>query len=57
MSGMTVGSALSADTDNNARWAAAHPVWARLGATLDRLAGFCGSHNAGYVSPLRLKDR
>lgn len=57
MSDMTAGSAFTAKNDGSSRWAAAHPVWARLGAVFESLAGFCGSHSAGYVAPLRLRAR
>ncbi|WP_123659474.1 hypothetical protein [Salinisphaera japonica] len=59
MSDLYVDHALSAgpDTGRPTTWALAHPVWARLGALLERAARYCGTHSAGYVTPLSLKQR
>lgn len=57
MSDMMAGSGFTPNGDKSSRWASEHPVWARLGAMFEQLAGFCGSHSAGYMSPLRLRDR
>lgn len=33
-------------------WRRDHPVMARLGAFADRVAGYCGTHSAGYIWPV-----
>lgn len=54
MSELSVDSVINSGQTSSAEqmWSAQHPVWARLGALLGRVAVFCGRHAAGYIVPL-----
>ncbi|WP_423823535.1 hypothetical protein V5738_06125 [Salinisphaera sp. SPP-AMP-43] len=41
------------DAKRDRQWVSEHPVWARIGDFMERLASFCGTHSAGYVAPVR----
>ncbi|MGN8199010.1 hypothetical protein ACS8Y6_10055 [Salinisphaera sp. RV14] len=53
MSDMRIDNVFAKDSDAelDRQWTSEHPVWARIGAFMERVAEFCGTHAAGYIVP------
>ena len=47
----------AADAKRDRQWLSEHPTWARVGAFMERVATFCGTHSAGYVAPTSIERR
>lgn len=59
MSDMSVDTVFQSEDEarRDRQWAIAHPIWARVGRFMERVAAFCGTHSAGYISPVLWERR
>lgn len=59
MSDMSIDNVFQKDRDAelDRQWTSEHPVWARIGAFMERVGTFCGTHAAGYIVPTTDEDQ